>query len=68
MDRFTDAELVGIIVALEMARQGLARSGRVRPPNIFEAIEAKIRPALHPHDDLLDQLLADAIGELEWIN
>jgi len=68
MDRFTDSELVGIIVALEMARQALARSGRVLPPEIFDAIEAKIRPALHVHDDVLDHLLSDVIGDLEWIN
>jgi hypothetical protein len=68
MDRFTDSELVGIIVAIEMARQALAPSGRVLPPNIFDVIEAKIRPALHVRDDVLDQLLFEAIGELEWIN
>ena len=68
MERFTDAELLAIIVALEMARRLVRQAGRVEPPAVFDAIEAKIRPALQVDDATLDQLLADAIGDIKWIH
>jgi len=68
MERFTDAELVAIIVALEMARRLVHEKGRVEPPPIFEDIEAKIRPSLQVDDATLDRLLAEAIGDVRWIN
>jgi hypothetical protein len=68
MERFTDAELLAIILAIEMARRLVHQSGRVEPPEMFDAIEAKIRPALQVDDETLDRLLAEAIGEVRWIN
>ena len=68
IEPFTDTELVGIIVALEMARRLVKKAGRVEPPAIFDDIEARIRPALQVDDETLDRLIADAIGDVRWIN
>jgi len=68
MDRFTDTELLGIIVSLELARAFVRQADRVEPPAIFEVIEAKIRPALQVDDTTLDEVMADALGELRWVH
>ena len=68
MEPFTDAELLGIILAIEMARRFVGAAGRVEAPAMFDVIEAKIRPALQRDDERLDSLLSEAIGELRWIN
>lgn len=68
VEPFTEAELLAIIVAIQMAREFTTRVGRLQPPTMFDTIEAKIRPALQYEDDVLDQLLSDALGELRWVH
>jgi len=68
MDRFTDAELLTIIVALEMARTFVQQSKRVEPPAMFDDIEAKIRSSLPVERAALDHLLQEAIGDIRWIH
>jgi hypothetical protein len=68
MEQFTDAELMAIIVALDLARQMVKQTARVQVPDIFDTIEEKIRPVLQVDDAAFDDLMVAAIGELRWVN
>lgn len=56
------------MVAIQMAREYTKRGGRLQLPSMFDDIEARIRPALQYDEEVLDQLLADALGELRWVH
>jgi hypothetical protein len=68
MERFSDREQIVIIVALEMARRLVQKAGRVESPAIFDDIETKIRSSLVVDNETLERLMAEAIGDVRWIN
>jgi hypothetical protein len=60
---------MGIVVAMELARQLVKRTGRAQPPSVFDDIEAKIRVAFEHHDEeTINAIMLDAIGDVTWLH